>query len=406
MALQNKLKAFVRFDGSGRVIPSSLILQKSKPKVGNWKEINATQCCNSTPITTSTTTTNGNTAHAFYLPFWTDLNSACNYPPNNSLIFYSASAVLQQGSFLFYDAALTSPAIGVYLNLPGSIRLQSVSGGYLQNYTCGAPTQHYMYAAYSPYNACQGTAGSGVYLYTAGSNITVGTTFYIDSQLTAPYNSYQYGSSLALNGSVYFVGDTGGSSVVNVSSCSGFITTTTTTTQALFPVEVYVQGGSTNSNLCPEGSTGSGTEYIYCTTPTLQAGSKLYQNGQIIGAGGFWYKQVGYNTVWSPMYNDGVLYQGCLNSGTLTGKITNDSSTPCNGNGIDISFTIPTGAALGLTNSGIIAADGFSFFGAGFIADQNVRILQTGTNIWFNYRVLSDAVAVPQDTGAYTPYSC
>lgn len=57
MALQNKLKAFVRFDGSGRVIPSSLILQKSKPKVGNWKEINATQCCNSVPGTTTTTTT-------------------------------------------------------------------------------------------------------------------------------------------------------------------------------------------------------------------------------------------------------------------------------------------------------------------------------------------------------------
>ena len=54
MALQNKLKAFVRFDGSGRVIPSSLILQKSKPKVGNWKEINATECCNGTTTTTTT----------------------------------------------------------------------------------------------------------------------------------------------------------------------------------------------------------------------------------------------------------------------------------------------------------------------------------------------------------------
>jgi hypothetical protein len=58
MALQNKLKAFVRFDGSGRVIPSSLILQKSKPKVGDWKEINATQCCNGSSSTTTTTTTN------------------------------------------------------------------------------------------------------------------------------------------------------------------------------------------------------------------------------------------------------------------------------------------------------------------------------------------------------------
>jgi hypothetical protein len=65
MALQNKLKAFVRFDGSGRVIPSSLILQKSKPKVGNWKEINATECCNGTPTTTTTTTNNGSATTRF-----------------------------------------------------------------------------------------------------------------------------------------------------------------------------------------------------------------------------------------------------------------------------------------------------------------------------------------------------
>lgn len=41
----SKLKAFVRFDGSGRVVPSSLILQRSKPLVGNWREINSKECC-------------------------------------------------------------------------------------------------------------------------------------------------------------------------------------------------------------------------------------------------------------------------------------------------------------------------------------------------------------------------
>jgi PKD repeat protein len=44
----NQLKAYVRFDGTGRVIPGSLILQRFKPKVGNWQEINSTQCCNDT----------------------------------------------------------------------------------------------------------------------------------------------------------------------------------------------------------------------------------------------------------------------------------------------------------------------------------------------------------------------
>tara|TARA_R110000868_G_scaffold185833_1_gene427864 strand:- start:13 stop:543 length:531 start_codon:yes stop_codon:yes gene_type:complete len=53
----SKLKAFVRFDGTGRIIPSSVILAKSKPKVGNWTETTAYECCNYVPITTTTTTT-------------------------------------------------------------------------------------------------------------------------------------------------------------------------------------------------------------------------------------------------------------------------------------------------------------------------------------------------------------
>ena len=38
------LKAFVRYDGSGRVVSSSLILRKTKPKVGNWKQVQGYEC--------------------------------------------------------------------------------------------------------------------------------------------------------------------------------------------------------------------------------------------------------------------------------------------------------------------------------------------------------------------------
>jgi hypothetical protein len=67
MATNNKLKAYVRFDGTGRVIAGSLILQRFKPKVGNWKEIDANECCNPTTTTTTTappttTTTSSTTA--------------------------------------------------------------------------------------------------------------------------------------------------------------------------------------------------------------------------------------------------------------------------------------------------------------------------------------------------------
>jgi hypothetical protein len=44
---QNKrnLSAFVRYDGSGRVIAGSLVLQKNMPKDGNWKQTQAYLCC-------------------------------------------------------------------------------------------------------------------------------------------------------------------------------------------------------------------------------------------------------------------------------------------------------------------------------------------------------------------------
>ena len=54
MSNQRNLKAFVRYDGSGRVVAGSLILRRNKPKVGKWKEITAYECCN--PTTTTTTT--------------------------------------------------------------------------------------------------------------------------------------------------------------------------------------------------------------------------------------------------------------------------------------------------------------------------------------------------------------
>jgi hypothetical protein len=61
------LKAYVRFDGSGRIVAGSLILRKNKPKVGKWKEIQAYECCFLTTTSTTTaapTTTSTTTARA------------------------------------------------------------------------------------------------------------------------------------------------------------------------------------------------------------------------------------------------------------------------------------------------------------------------------------------------------
>ncbi len=45
MSNKRDLKSYVRYDGSGRVIAGSNILQRSKPKVGNWKQTQAHECC-------------------------------------------------------------------------------------------------------------------------------------------------------------------------------------------------------------------------------------------------------------------------------------------------------------------------------------------------------------------------
>jgi len=53
--LDKGLHAYMRVDYSGRSIPASLILRKSKPKIGRWVEVPASECC--TPTTTITSTT-------------------------------------------------------------------------------------------------------------------------------------------------------------------------------------------------------------------------------------------------------------------------------------------------------------------------------------------------------------
>lgn len=44
------LKHFVRYDGSGRLIPGGNILQRNMPKVGKWVESQGYLCCNDCPI--------------------------------------------------------------------------------------------------------------------------------------------------------------------------------------------------------------------------------------------------------------------------------------------------------------------------------------------------------------------
>ena len=83
MANNNKLKAYVRYDGTGRVIAGSLILQRFKPKVGNWQEIDANECCNYVPTTTTTSTSTSTSTT-------TTTTTAAPIPPDTYTIGESA----------------------------------------------------------------------------------------------------------------------------------------------------------------------------------------------------------------------------------------------------------------------------------------------------------------------------
>ena len=49
------LRAFARYDGSGRIVPGSIVLRQKMPKIGKWTEIRAYECCDPQYDTTTTT---------------------------------------------------------------------------------------------------------------------------------------------------------------------------------------------------------------------------------------------------------------------------------------------------------------------------------------------------------------
>lgn len=111
MANQSKLKAWVRYDGTGTVVTGGPIFQASKPKVGKWKQINADLCCNPSGSTTTTTTTTiaaEPTAWAYLA--YVNQSDACSLNTGfGPYTFYTAGSTLEVGTTVWADAALTIP---------------------------------------------------------------------------------------------------------------------------------------------------------------------------------------------------------------------------------------------------------------------------------------------------------
>ncbi len=99
------LKAFVRFDGSGRVVAGSLVLRRKKPKVGNWQEITAYECCN--PTTTQKSFPAGQISEA------NDVADACALTLDTVVYLSLATVdVVAVGDFIYNDALGTNPYDG------------------------------------------------------------------------------------------------------------------------------------------------------------------------------------------------------------------------------------------------------------------------------------------------------
>ncbi len=151
-----QLKAYVRFDGTGRIVPSSLILQRFKPKDGNWQEIDATECCgyvptpstttttsSSTSTTTSTSTSSTTTTTTTQGPVLSFIGTGGNSTvtscsPGGTSTYYTTGPLAggiypQNGITVYYDEALTQPVTLSYMGSPGLGTILDCNNGVLSN---------------------------------------------------------------------------------------------------------------------------------------------------------------------------------------------------------------------------------------------------------------------------------
>lgn len=139
------LKAYVRFDGSGRIVAGSLILRKNKPKVGKWKEIPAYECCNPTtttsttaaPITTTSTTVAPTTTTTTTVGYFTwqmaasniSAEDACNGGNSGTVTLYTLEPMLDLGVVLYIDSELSITVTDGFYAYSEGITSYGVTGG-------------------------------------------------------------------------------------------------------------------------------------------------------------------------------------------------------------------------------------------------------------------------------------
>lgn len=145
MGSNQNLKAYVRYDGSNRVVAGSLIFRRKKPTVGKWQEIAISECCEYIPPTTTTTSTSSTSTTSttttsgsgtFTRSFWANAEDACSTTTEGEITFYSASPTLAPGVAIFTNIGLTVPVTEGYVISQGMTRLLVNAGGVLSLLSC------------------------------------------------------------------------------------------------------------------------------------------------------------------------------------------------------------------------------------------------------------------------------
>jgi hypothetical protein len=250
-----KLKAFVRVDGTGRVLPGTPVLQASKPKVGEWIEIPMYD----RGTTTTTTTTVSIVAYTMTSGGYSGTSGACSNLGGGMLTtVYGTSNPLGVSAF-YYDQGLTmlftgsqsSNHYGFYITgFPGAKYTAVIdeTGAITGNAACVASTSYSLFdgSDSSTSGACAllNTTTKNT-VYAAESSIDSITRLYSDSQLTTPVVGVQTAyQCLAVPGNGPMDPATNGHAVIiasngNITSSVTCPTTTTTTTTAAPGVTTY-----------------------------------------------------------------------------------------------------------------------------------------------------------------------
>ena len=110
------LKAYSRFDGTGRIVPGSTVLRRQKPKVGTWIETQAYECCND--VTLEYTVLSPTITNVTVILFCNGTQINYLYTPSDSTTIASLIIILNE----------TFNVLGTFTNPSGNIVQLVISG--------------------------------------------------------------------------------------------------------------------------------------------------------------------------------------------------------------------------------------------------------------------------------------